>query len=153
MENMFSLLTIDKHLARKVKHKYMALTNVLTNKDNTWVALEDELPIPYMEVLFYSASNYNYRVGYWDPIAEKIAISTIKLIKDGSSDAMVLSARIAETNPPFMEATHWQYLPAQPTKENDKDKLPSECKRAREILGKDLPLIPDDGGSIPDEEE
>lgn len=131
----------------------MSLTNVLTNKDNTWVALEDELPVPYMEVLFYSAANYNYRVGYWDPIAEKIAISTIKLMKDGSSDAMVLSARIAETNPPFMEATHWQYLPAQPMRCEEHDKLPSECKRARDILGKDLPLIPDEAVMPENEDE
>lgn len=111
--------------------------NVLSSGiSDKWTALENEFPIPYMEVLFFSAKDYSYRVGYWDPIEEKIAMSTT-IMDRSSEEAMLLSERISETNPKFSTATHWRFLPSQPTKENDTDKNPSECKSIKDILNSD----------------
>jgi hypothetical protein len=108
--------------------------NILSSSENVdeWIPLELELPIPFMDVLLYSANEYIYRVGYWDPVNEKIAISSVKL--DNSSDeTIIISDKIAEYNPKFGTATHWRYLPSQPTLDNT-SKIPSECKTINEIL-------------------
>ena len=88
---------------------------VISSKRNVenWVALQDELPVPFMEVLFYSEVTDICRVGYWDPLEEKVAISTVKLERD-NSECISLCNTIAEMNPSFKSATHWRYLPLQP---------------------------------------
>ena len=89
--------------------------SVISSKHNAenWVALQDELPVPFMEVLFYSEVTDVCRVGYWDPLEEKIAISTIKMERD-NDECITLCNAIAEMNPSFKTATHWRYLPLQP---------------------------------------
>lgn len=89
--------------------------SVISSKHNAenWVALQDELPVPFMEVLFYSEITDICRVGYWDPLEEKVAISTIKMERD-NDECISLCNAIAEMNPSFRSATHWKYLPLQP---------------------------------------
>lgn len=88
---------------------------VISSKRNVenWIALQDELPVPFMEVLFYSEVTDSCRVGYWDPLEEKVSISTVKLERD-NDECISLCNTIAEMNPSFKSATHWRYLPLQP---------------------------------------
>ena len=88
---------------------------VISSKHNVenWVALQDELPVPFMEVLFYSEVTDVCRVGYWDPLEEKVAISTVKLERN-NDECISLCNAISEMNPSFRSATHWRYLPLQP---------------------------------------
>lgn len=92
-------------------------TSVITSSKSAagWIAFEDEMPAPFMDILLYSTKNQTFRVGYWDPVEEKVALSTVPFSLDVPEELIPFTESILEFNPSLQNMTHWSYLPLQPT--------------------------------------